>query len=135
MTKKELGQLFYLEKEIEFLEKQLREIESKTVISSSVVSGENKNNITDKVGEIAAKLADYRTLICITLEKLCHQRNMIEKYIETLDDSQLRLILRLRYIKFYKWSKIARIIGANNESTPRMIVERFFEQNVNNEES
>jgi len=129
MTKKELGQLFYLEKEIEFLEKQIQEIESKSVISSSVVSGENKNNITDKVGEIATKLSDYRTLICITLEKLYHQRNMIEKYIETLDDSQLRLILRMRFIKFYNWGKIAHEIKAAGESTPRMMVENFFKNN------
>jgi len=129
VTKKELGQLFYLEREIKFLEEQLKEIESKSTISSSIAGGATgQNNITDKVGNIATKLADYQTLICLTIEKLYHQKNMTEKYIESLDDCQLRLILRMRFIKFYSWGKIAHAIRANGESTPRMIVERFFEE-------
>lgn len=54
----------------------------------------------------------------------------IEEYIDSLNDSQLRLIIGYRYIDGYAWRKVARLIGHPNfdEQYPRRIVDRYFKR-------
>ena len=114
MNKQELGQLFYLEKEIKFLEEQMREC--------------NEKSEKEQSDSISAKINEYQNLICNQIHKLYNQKIDIEIYIQTIGDSQLRSVMRMRYIEFYSWIKIAYKIGAKTEATPRMMIDRFFEE-------
>ena len=48
--------------------------------------------------------------------------------IYAVKDSQVRLILILRYIDGMSWQKVANRMNAPDESTPRKIHNRFFQK-------
>lgn len=54
------------------------------------------------------------------------QKEEIEKFIDGLQDSQLRQIIHYHYIKGYSWVKTAGLVN-NKESAVRMKVKRYFE--------
>lgn len=60
--------------------------------------------------------------------KYKHQTEAVEAFIDTLDDTVIRQIIALRYIDGLEWRQVARrVYGNYNENTPRMRIQRFFE--------
>ena len=54
----------------------------------------------------------------------------IENFIETVDDSKVRQIIELRYIKGMSWNTVAKkVYGYPNGGTARKKIKRFFEEN------
>ena len=72
----------------------------------------------DKYG---IKLQAFKVL----LEKL---RNEVEEFIQTIEDSELRRILRYRYHDNFSWIKIMHLMEYDSESKARMKVERLLEK-------
>ena len=66
----------------------------------------------------------------ITLkDKLENTLNDVEDYIDHVENSRKRLILRYKYIDGLSWKSIAKKLGAgNNADSIRMEVKRFFEK-------
>ena len=61
------------------------------------------------------------------LEKLTEE---IEKYIETIADSEIRRIARWRYLEELEWNQVAARMGKGYSGTScRKKMERFFEKN------
>lgn len=55
--------------------------------------------------------------------------NAAEEYIESIDDSRLRLIIRLRVIDELSWRQVAqRIGGGNTEDGVRKAFDRLFDE-------
>lgn len=57
------------------------------------------------------------------LGKICE----IEKYIQGINDSYVRLIIKYKYIDCYSWERTAVLIGGGNtKSSVRMAVKRYL---------
>ena len=85
------------------------------------------NEVGDKVGKYAAEIADLKNLIALNIQKCWYEMNRLNRYIDSVEDSQMRQILTLRYIKQYSWYKIANEIGGNNTADSiRMMHNRFL---------
>lgn len=57
------------------------------------------------------------------LGKICE----IEKYIQNIDDSYVRLIIKYKYIDCNSWERTAVLIGGGNtKSSVRMAVKRYL---------
>ena len=121
MNRQEMQQLQFIEMEISMLEEQIRNVMKEEKVCRLLIDEKKK----DELNKI---IADYQQMIIKNLENLYYKRNLIEKYIESVEDSELRIILRMRFIKIYSWQKIACEIGKTDESTPRKRVEKFFSQ-------
>ena len=138
MTKKELSQLRYLSKEIDILKMQIKDLEDKAEkqTASDVVSGSNPvfpyerrrfhiEGIDLKIYE--KRLRRLRHKLNKRMEQLIKQRELLETYIASIDDSMIRLILTLRYVEGLSWRQVAhRIGGGNTPDSVRKMHDRFL---------
>jgi hypothetical protein len=117
LNKKELSQLYYLNREIEEQQRRLQELEALATSCTSWITGMPKNkSITDKLAEYVAEIADLKGLIDLNIRKCFYELNRLNRYINTIDDSQLRMIFSLRYINGLSWLQIALAIGGGNSA-------------------
>lgn len=93
MNIKELSNYYYLDKELKLLEKQLEDIKRNPMFQS------NKKMKEEIISEIVKKQND-----CI------NERVRLEKYINSITDSKIRYIAKLRFVEFKNWYDIADII-------------------------
>ena len=131
MTKKELSQLYYLKKEIKEQQRRLAELEETATNCSAQITGlPSGRGISVKTGNYAAQIADLRALLDSNLKKCFDELNRLNRYIQSVDDSQMRTILRLRYIRGLTWQRIAFEIGEHDEQYPRRKHNAFLQQEV-----
>lgn len=52
--------------------------------------------------------AEYKELLTQTREKLLRQKLEIEQAIDAIDDSEIRLILKLKFVDLRSWNYVAR---------------------------
>lgn len=131
MTKQELSQLYYLNREIEHLKDRITELECIATSSTSRITGmPHATDISDKVGKYAAEIADLKELLDLNLKKCFYELNRLNRYIESIEDSEIRMILSLRYINGLSWQQVAASISpyASGESV-RKAQERFLSKN------
>lgn len=131
MTKKELSQLYYLNREIDLLQEQLEDLRRRppgvTVRSCAGMPG---GGISDKVGDYAAQIADLEQMIKLRIEMCALEYKRLNSYINSIQDSQMRQILSLRYVKGLSWLQVAQQIGGGNTAKGmEMTVKRYLEQN------
>lgn len=128
MTKKELSQLYYLEKEIKEQQKRIKELETTATSCSSKIAGvPSGTGNSDKIGNYAAQIADLKSLLDLNLRKYFYELNRLNHYIQSVEDSQMRMILTLRYVRGLTWRQIAKSMGvAGDGSTERKKLDRFL---------
>ncbi|EHN13420.1 hypothetical protein [Clostridium sporogenes] len=131
MTKKELSQLYYLNKEIGHLKNRIEELECIAISSTSQITGmPHATGISDKVGKYVAEIADLKELLDLNLKKCFYELNRLNRYINSVKDSQIRMILTLRYVNGLSWRQIAFSIGGGNtEDSVKKLAYRYLKKN------
>lgn len=120
MTKKELSQLYWLNREIEADKRKLEELQSAAVSATAKITGlPHVTGVRDKVGEIAVLIEEQRSLIELKKKRTVIEYNRLMRYINSVDDSLMRQILTLRHVDGLSWQQVAFAIGENDESYPR----------------
>ena len=128
MTKKELSQLYYLNREIEEQQRRLTELEAGAISCNATITGMTKaSGVSDKIAKYAVEIADLKALLDLNLKKCFYELNRLNRYINSIDDSQIRIILALRYINGLSWRQVAFSIGGGkSEDGVRKAHERFL---------
>lgn len=128
MTKKELSQLYYLNREIEMLKRQLDALESKqdehtcsTVRASQLSYPYTLHSITvsgstdpEAAYRRRAEIRETKTLISLKIEQCDIEYSRLIRYINGVDDSLMRQILTYRYVSGFNWVQVAMHIGGGN---------------------
>ena len=128
MTKKELSQLYYLNREIEMLKRQLSDLEDRqdgcicdTVKASSTDYPYTLHNITvsgtsdpQAAYNRRAEIRETKALISLKIEQRDIEYGRLIRYINGVDDSLIRQILTYRYINGFNWTQVAMHIGGGN---------------------
>lgn len=129
MTKAELSQLYYLNREIEAEQRRIAKLEAKaTNISAKVTGMPGGAGISDKTA-IAAEIADCRAIVQAKAEQCIHEYNRLCRYIAGIDDSLMRQILQYRYISGFNWTQVAMHIGGGNTpDSVRKAHDRFLQR-------
>lgn len=129
MTKKELSQLYYLNREIEEQQRRLQELEELATSCTAHITGmPHGSGVADKIGKYAAEIADLRGLLDLNLKKCFYELNRLNRYIASIEESQMRMILSLRYINGLPWQQIAFNIGERDEQYPRRKHNEFLKK-------
>ncbi len=130
MTKRELSQIYYLNREVEMWQRELQRLKQQSLIKSYRFSDTPKEKgTTDNVGNLAAIIADIETIINGKLAEIQLQRKKIIEYINSIDDSLIRQIIFYRHISCMTWEQVAAYVGGNNtEENIRKIYSRFFKK-------
>ena len=128
MTKKELKEIYYIDKEIKMWRSKLDEV---TEIQSPNLTGLPGSNMTsDTVSRLAVQKDEINAIISGLLVKLEVKKRDMMEYIESISDSVVRQIIQYRYIDLLTWVKISeKIYGRiDRESSVRMIHDRFLKK-------
>ena len=130
MTKQELSQLYYLNREIEHLKTRIAEIEGLATSTTKQITGmPHVAGVSDNIGKYVAELADLKELLQLNLKKCFYEFNRLNRYIQSIEDSELRMILSLRYISGLGWQQVARSISSYaNADSVRKIHDRFLKK-------
>ena len=120
MTKKELSQLYWLNREIEEEKRKLRELEAASTSSTAKITGlPHVSGAHDKIGDMAILIAEQWDLIDLKVRQSVIEYNRLNRYIAGVEDAQMRMILSLRYVNGLSWQQVAFAIGETDESYPR----------------
>ena len=128
MNKQELSQLYYLNREIENLQRRINELESLATSGTSRITGMPKVKWNrDLVAQYACEIADLKCLLDLNLKKCFYELNRINRFLESIEDTEVSQILALRYINGFSWEQVAAHISpyASADSV-RMIHNRFL---------
>lgn len=131
MTKKELSQLYYLNCEICQLQERLAELENLATSCTATITGMPRaSGVSDKLAKYAAEIADLKSLLDLNLKKCFYELNRLNRYIQGVEDSEIRMILALRYVNGLCWEQVAASISpyASGESV-RKVHDRFLKKN------
>lgn len=134
MTKSELIQYRSICAEIQEINIKLKD---STVYGT--VSGSDKEfpyvKRTISVGGVTSTKDNIR--LFTRLDKLKKQKENIENFVDSIEDSLTRRIFEYRYMsgkKIMSWQRIAFKIGGYDEQYPRRIHNKFF-KNLKNDEN
>lgn len=130
MDKKELNQIYYLEKEIDMWRKALNRLQSRSLLPSQEITGMPFGSGTsDKVGNYAVTEADIEKLIDELRAKVSEEQYKLLNYIKTIDDSLMRQIMYHRHVLCMKWNEVAKALDSHNSpDNLRMMHDRFLEE-------
>lgn len=133
MTKKELSQLYYLRKEIKEQQRRLSELEALATSCTAKITGlPNGNGVSDKIANYATEIADLKSLLDLNLKKCFYELNRLDRFISNVKDSEMRIILTLRYSQGLSWQQIAQNMGVLGDgSTERKKHNRFLKLSRN----
>ena len=102
MTEKELSQYFYLKKEIEDLEERI----AKLGLGIGSIEIKDIPGGTKKISSIQEKIVELKEKWINARISALEEYLKIEKYINGIEDSELRSIFRMRYLDLKKWEEI-----------------------------
>ena len=126
MTKEELKQIYYINKEIKMWQKELERLQCKSLVKGQEITDMPFGSGTsDKVADMAIDIADINAIIRGKLAEIQVQRKKILEYINSIDDSMLRQIMFLRNVSCMNWNQVARELGST-ENCVKQIYSRHF---------
>lgn len=128
MTVKDMSQLYYLNREIEHLQRQLEELECLAEGTTQVITGmPHGSGTSDKVGRYAVRIADLRSMIDNRKARCWDELHRLNAYIDGVEDSLTRQILTLRYVNGLSWQQVADSVGgANTEGAVKQSAYRYL---------
>lgn len=118
MSEKELSQYYYLKKEIKSLEDKIEEfgdgVGAVRIKETMINVNPSLESIQEKRMLLINQLIDARLT---ALEKYLE----IERYIESVDDPEIRMIMRLRFLDLKDWYTIGEELYCNRTTVTRKL--------------
>lgn len=126
MTIKELSKYHDLKVEIKQIEDNIQELET-TIIGSSKITGmpTAHSTIGSPTERIGIKLASLKDKLEKKKDKLIDEYEKIEDFLSTVDDNEIRIIIRKRFLEGKTWQDVSKEIIADR-STPYYKLKRYL---------
>lgn len=131
MTKQELSQLYYLNREIVEEKRKLAELEAAATNTTTKITGTPHASGVSRTSEsVAILIAEQRDLVELKVKQSVIEYNRLNRYISDLADPLIRLIISYRYVNGLTWEQVAANIGGKNTAdSVRMSHDRFLNKN------
>ena len=129
MTKAELEQIYYLNRELKMWETELERVRCKSLVGSPLPGNSHGSGVSDKVADRAERIIELENRIIAKRDEIQRLRDEAVEYIYSIPDSLTRQIIYYRCVSLMSWRRVAYEVGGNN--TPdgvRMIYNRFMDK-------
>ena len=129
MTKSDLEQIYYLNRELKMWETELERVRCKSLVGSPLPGNSHGSGVSDKVADRAERIIELENRIIAKRDEIQRLRDEAVEYIYSIPDSLTRQIVYYRCVSLMSWRRVAYEVGGNN--TPdgvRMIYNRFMER-------
>ncbi len=125
MTRDDLEQIYYLNRELKIWERELERLRGQSLVRSPVPNAVRGSGVADKVADRGNETADLE-------RKTKSRRDLVNEvidFINNIPDSKTRMIVRERCLKDRKWGIVAKVVGGENtKGSVRKIYDRFMEE-------
>lgn len=130
ITKQDVMQIHYLEKEKEMWNERLRKLEEGSQVPEQKYSGTRMiGSSTEGIQEKSTiSKENMKTIIARIKQKIDAEQEKCMLFISSLDNSLDRQIIEYRCIELLPWSAVARKVGGGNTSdSVRKRFDRIFD--------
>lgn len=139
LSKKDLKNLYHMDKELDDIDRRIFELNEKIYSSSNIVSDTVKDYSYDAKGRVIAisgydkkrfgkKMETLTTRLNRRKEAYLTQRDFVERCIDDIGDVEIRRIIGLRYIDRLSWENVAAGMGPYaSADAVRLKLERYLE--------
>ena len=129
MTKSDLEQIYYLNRELKMWETELERVRCKSLVGSPLPSNSRGSGVSDKVADRAERIIELENRIIAKRDEIQHLRDEAVEYIYSIPDSLTRQIIYYRCVSLMSWRKVAYEVGGKNtEDSVKKIYYRFFDK-------
>lgn len=135
MTNKELNQLYWLNREIELDKQWLKKMDIEVLKKRQGERG-LLPSLADMecAKELEKEIVLCRRMVELKVEKCFIEYRKLLIFIESVEDSYMRMILTLRHVNGLSWRQIAfHIGGGNTEDGVKMAYHRFLKKSCKTE--
>ena len=128
LTKQELSQLYYLNREIAEEKRKLEELMSAATNTTTKITGmPHVSGVARTSESMAILIAEQRDLVELKVKQSVIEYNRLNRYIAEVSDSLMRQILSYRYVNGLTWEQTAAHIGGKNTADSiRMSHDRYL---------
>ena len=127
MTKSELEQIYYLNRELKMWETELERVRCKSLVGSPLPGNSHGSGVSDKVADRAERIIELENRIIAKRDEIQRLRDEAVEYIYSIPDSLTRQIIYYRCVSLMSWRRVAYEVGGyNTEESVRKIYDRFF---------
>ncbi len=129
MTRSDLEQIYYLNRELKIWERELERLQGQSLVRSPVPNAVRGSGVADKVGDRAERVIALEEEIAAKRAELQTVRNAALEFIFAIPDSLTRQIIYYRCVELMGWRRVAAEVGGDNsEESVKKIYYRFFEK-------
>ncbi len=128
MTKQELDQHFELRRQLAKDLELLAALEAAACPRTGRLDGmPHSHNPGDPVGRLAVEIVDMKDTVARREAAVAHSEKTVAAYISTIEDSQTRMIFRLRFLHGMTWGEVSDAIGGgNSEDNVKKVCYRYI---------
>ncbi len=136
MSLEELNEHYELRKALADLSDTIEHLRSRAEPGAQNLDGMPRaSGVKDKVGDLAAEIADCTTMMEELLEAISENEARILDFISSVKDIQIRLILRLRFIRALPWKRVAAVLGGGNtENSVKVACYRYLQVDIQDDQ-
>ncbi len=130
MTRSDLEQIYYLNRELKMWERELERLQKQSLVRSPAPNAVRGSGVADKVADRGNKVTDLEAEIRAKKEEIQNARGQAMMFIADIPNSLTRQIIHCRCVKLMSWRRVAAEVGGDNtEESVKKIYYRFFEKN------
>ena len=127
MTKSDLEQIYYLNRELKMWETELERVRCKSLVGSPLPGNSHGSGVSDKVADRAERIIELENRIIAKRDEIQRLRDEAVAYIESIPDSLTRQIIYYRCVSLMSWRRVAYEVGGyNTAESVRQIYSRFM---------
>ena len=119
MTKEELSKYYYLKKEIKQIEERIKEIDD-TFLSANRINGMRyEKRLSNPQEQRMILIEKYDKRLEKKKDEALKELMKIENFIDSINDPEIRMIFRYRYIELMEWNKIVMLVHMSERTVYR----------------
>ncbi len=125
MTRDDLEQIYYLNRELKMWERELERLRGQSLVRSPVPDVVHGSGVSDKVGNRGNEIVDLESKIKARRDLV----NEVIDFINNIPKPRTRMIVREHCLKNRKWATVAKVVGGENtKESVRKTYDRFVEE-------
>ena len=127
MTKSDLEQIYYLNRELKMWETELERVRCKSLVGSPLPGNSHGSGFSDKVADRAERIIELENRIIAKRDEIQRLRDEAVEFIYSIPDSLTRQIIYYRCVSLMSWRRVAYEVGGyNTAESVRQIYSRFM---------
>ncbi len=128
MTLQELSIYYKLHERLEQSRQMLSSLYASAGLGAQEITGmPHAPGVSDGVSSLVIEIEDLKERISNLESECAREKQILEGYIDTIEDVQTRVVFRLRFVHCMTWSQVAKTIGGRNTANSvKLICHRYL---------